>query len=103
VTGIKFDAGWVGGYGALAANSADALAEGVRTMAIAPLDQESFGELGRTLHTTEAYGTAAQMLRDQLSRAVEALTAASDGLERLTAVYEDTEQEGARTIRREMT
>jgi hypothetical protein len=101
VTGIKFDAAWVGGYGALAANSADALAEGVSTMAAAPLTEESFGELGRTIRTAEAYDKAAQLLRGQLGRAVEALTSASDGLAQLTAVYQDTEDEGVRVIRRE--
>ncbi len=101
MTGIKFDASWVGGYAELAANSADALAEGVRTMGTAPLDQESFGELGRTVHTTQAYGRAAQLLRDQLARAVEALAAASDGLEKVTSFYVGSDDDAGRTIRRE--
>ncbi|MFC4853872.1 hypothetical protein [Actinophytocola glycyrrhizae] len=101
MTGIKFDATWVGGYAQLAGNSAEALAEGVRTMAIEPLDQESFGQLGRTVHTTQAYGKAAQLLREQLARAVEALGAASDGLAKVTAGYVDTDDEGGVTIRRE--
>ena len=101
MTGIKFDASWVGGYAALAANSAEALAEGVKTMDVAPLDQESFGELGRTLNTTQAYGQAAQLLREQLDRAVEALNAASDGLAQVTAVYQDTDDLGVQTITRE--
>jgi hypothetical protein len=101
VTGIKFDATWVGGYAQLAGNSAEALAEGVRTMGVEPLDEESFGELGRTTHTTQAYGKAAQLLREQLGRAVEALAAASDGLAKVTAGYVDTDDEGGRTIRRE--
>jgi hypothetical protein len=101
VTGIKFDATWVGGYAQLAGNSADALAEGVKTMGIEPLGEESFGELGRTTRTTQAYGTAAQLLRDQLARAVDALASASDGLEKVTAGYVDTDDEGGVTIRRE--
>ncbi len=101
MTGIKFDAAWVGGYAQLAGNSAGALAEGVKTMDMAPLDQESFGELGRTVHTTQAYGKAAQMLRDQLARAVEALNAASDGLAQVTAVYADADELGVQAIRRE--
>jgi hypothetical protein len=100
VTGIKFDAGWVGGYATLAGNSAEALAEGVKTMGMAPLDQESFGDLGRTVHTTQAYTKAAQLLRDQLGRAVEALAAASDGLERVTAVYRDTDDLGVQGMKR---
>jgi hypothetical protein len=102
VTGMKFDPSWVSGYGALAADSAGALAEGVETMAVAPLDDESFGELGRTIHTAEAYGTAANMLRDQLSRAVETLTSAAAGLEKLTAAYRDVDEQTIQAIRREM-
>lgn len=101
MTGIKFDASWVGGYAALTANSAEALAEGVKTMDVAPLDQESFGELGRTLNTTQAYGKAAQLLREQLDRAVESLNAASDGLAQVTAVYQNTDDLGVQTITRE--
>jgi hypothetical protein len=100
VTGIKFDAGWVGGYATLAANSAEALAEGVKTMDGAPLDQESFGTLGRTVHTTQAYGKAAQLLRDQLGRAVEALAAASDGLGKVATVYQDTDDLGVQGMKR---
>ena len=101
MTDIKFDASWVGGYAELTANSADALAEGVKTMDVAPLDQESFGELGRTLNTTQAYGKAAQLLREQLDRAVEALNAASDGLAQVTSVYQDTDDLGVQAINRE--
>ena len=101
MTGIKFDASWVGGYAALTANSAEALAEGVKTMDVAPLDQESFGELGRTVNTTQAYGTAAQVLLEQLARAVEALNAASDGLEQVTAVYQNTDDVSVRAMNRE--
>lgn len=101
MTDIKFDASWVGGYAVLTANSAEALAEGVKTMDVAPLDQESFGELGRTLNTTQAYGKAAQLLREQLDRAVEALNAASDGLAQVTAVYQDTDDLSVQAINRE--
>lgn len=101
MTGIKFDAAWVGGYAKLAGNSAEALAEGVKTMGIEPLDQESFGQLGQAVNTTQAYGKAAQLLRDQLARAVDALDSASDGLEKVTAGYVDTDDEGGVTIRRE--
>jgi hypothetical protein len=101
VTGIKFDAAWVGGYAKLAEGSAEALAEGVKTMAVEPLDEESFGQLGKTVKTTQAYEKAAQLLRDQLARAVDALSSASDGLEKVTAGYTDTDDEGGVTIRRE--
>lgn len=102
MTGIKLDASWVGGYARLTADGAGALAEGVDTMAAAPLNEESFGELGRTLNTTQAYDKAAGLLREQLARAVEALNAASDGLEKVTAVYQDTDEVGMRAIQQEL-
>lgn len=100
MTGIKFDAAWVGGYAKLAGDSAQALAEGVRTMAVDPLDQESFGQLGRTLHTTQAYGRASQALREQLARAVEALSSAAQGLDAVSAKYQDTDALGVQTVKR---
>lgn len=100
MTGIKFDADWVGGYAKLTDASASALDEGVRTMATDPLNDESFGQLGRTVHSTQAYGRAAQALRDQLGRAVEALKSASTGLDEVSKVYQDTDDEGAATVTR---
>lgn len=101
MTDIQLDASWVGGYAKLTADSAGALAEGVQTMGAEPLCDESFGQLGRQIRTPQAYGSAAQLLRSQLARAVEALTAASDGLEKVTAVYVDTDESSVRAINRE--
>ncbi|MCA1655475.1 MAG: hypothetical protein LC635_03305 [Pseudonocardiaceae bacterium] len=100
MTGIKFDATWVGGYATLTGNSAEALAEGVSTMGTAPLDQESFGSLCRSVQAIQAYGKAAGLLRDQLARAVESLAAAAAGLENVTGVYQDTDDLGRHAIRR---
>jgi len=100
VTGIKFDAAWVGGYAKLAAASADALDEGVRTMATDPLTEETFGQLGKQVHTTQAYSKAAQQLRDQLARAVAALNSASTGLDQVSKKYLDSDEQGAATINR---
>jgi hypothetical protein len=100
VTGIKFDATWVGGYARLAAASADALAEGVQTMASDPLTEESFGQLGQTVNTTQAYSRAAQHLREQLARAVDALGSAAEGLEQVTARYVESDEQGAAHIDR---
>lgn len=103
MTGIKLDAALLGGYAKLTSDSSDTLAEGVSTLATAPLGDESFGELGRAMNTTQAYAKAARLLRDQLGRAVEALAAASDGLEKVTTVYQDTDESGMRAIRQELT
>jgi hypothetical protein len=101
VTGIKLDAAWVGGYAKLAADSGDALAEGVSTMAAEPLDDESFGQLGRQLRTPEAYARAAGLLRDQLARAVEAMHGVSEGLGEVTTAYLDTDESSRQAITRE--
>jgi hypothetical protein len=87
VSGIKLDPTWVGGYAKLAANSAETLAEDVRTMAVEPLDDESFGQLGRATRATQAYGKAAQLLRGQ---------------EKVTAGYQETDETGMRAIEREL-
>lgn len=102
MTGIKFDPAWVGGYAKLAGNSAEALAEGAKTMGTAPLDQESFGQLGRTVHTTQAYGTAAKMLRDQLDRAVAALHSAATELDKVTEGYLGAEDDSVVAIKKEL-
>jgi hypothetical protein len=102
VTGIQFDPAWVGGYAQLTGNSAEALAEGAKTMDIAPLDQESFGQLGRTIHTTQAYSSAAQLLREQLDRAVAALTAAADGLGKITETYLEGDAEAMVALKKEL-
>ncbi|MGH3760845.1 hypothetical protein [Actinophytocola sp.] len=101
MSGIKFDAEWVSGYAELAAQSADELGAGVEIMATTWVSDESFGRLGRTLHATEAYGSVAGTLRDQLSRAVEALGSASTGLEQVTARYVDADESTASTIHRQ--
>jgi hypothetical protein len=101
VTGIQLDAAWVRGYAKLTADSADALTEGVKTMAIEPLNEESFGQLGRQLRSIQSYSRAAQLLRSQLARAVESLSAASDGLEKVTAVYVDTDAKAVQAMNRE--
>jgi hypothetical protein len=102
VTGIQFDPAWVGGYATLAANSAEALAEGVKTMGTAPLDQESFGQLGRTIHTTQAYGSASQLLREQLGRAVAALNAAAEGLDKITETYVEGDADAMVALKKEL-
>ncbi|TDV37621.1 hypothetical protein [Actinophytocola oryzae] len=101
MTGIKLDPTWLGGYAKLSADSAAALAEGVRTMNVDPLTEESFGSLGDQLGTPDAYGKAARLLRGQLARAVEALTATADGLTKVTEVYVDADETSVRTINRE--
>jgi hypothetical protein len=101
VEGIKFDADWVGGYAQLTAQSAAELSDGVEIMATAPLTDESFGELGRTLGVTDAYASVAGTLHDQLTRAVEALQSASTGLEQVSAKYVDADDLTASTIHRQ--
>jgi hypothetical protein len=100
MTGIKFDAGWVGGYAKVAESSAEALDEGLRTVNSAPLTEESFGRLGTTVRTDEAYGRAAGLLREQLARGVEALRSAAEGLTKVTGDYEGSDDDNVGTLKR---
>ena len=100
MTGISFDAGWVGGYAKVAESSAEALDEGLRTVNSAPLTEESFGRLGTTVRTDEAYGRAAELLRGQLARGAEALRAAAEGLTTVAAGYESSDDDSLNTLKR---
>jgi hypothetical protein len=62
------------------------------------LDDEAFGEVGRSMGTPESYRRAAESLFTQLARAEEVLTAASTALRQVSDHYQGTDQDGAVTI-----
>lgn len=100
MAGIKINPDWVGGYAKRVARAADELDKGEDLMQTAPLGQESFGELGRTVRSADAYARASEMLRGQLSRAVEALTSASEGLREVAERYRAADDDSAHLIKR---
>lgn len=97
---IEVDPDWVAGYAKVVARAADQLSASSELLATAPLTTETFGSLGRTVRTAEAYGRASQALRWQLARGVEALAAASDGLTQVADQYKVSDDDGAHSIRR---
>lgn len=85
-------------YAGLMAASASMLAREAGRVRAAPLDDEAFGSLGRAVHAPGAYEQAARLLGDQLGRAIEALTAAADGLATVAEVYRGADDDGAQAI-----
>ncbi len=94
---MKIDPDWVSAYAKTAVRGADRLS----AVAVGdPLGSDAFGELGRQVHTAEAYTRAAAALRSQLTRAIETLHSASDSLNEVVSRYTDNEHGNVRTIKR---
>jgi hypothetical protein len=100
VSGVKIDPGLVTGYAKTVVKAADQLDGSSTALNGDPLGNDAFGDLGRQVHTAEAYSRASATLRDQLTRAVETLHAASDSLNQVAARYQASEQDTAQTIKR---
>jgi len=65
-----------------------------------PLPVEAFGELGRAVRVADAYGRAATLLHDQLTRAQEVLAGVAVELNKVSDHYEGQEGDNARAITR---
>jgi hypothetical protein len=100
VSGVKIDPDWVTGYAKTAVKAADQLSGASDGLNGDPLGNEAFGDLGRQVHTAEAYLRASTTLRDQLTRAIETLHAASDSLNEVASRHRTNEQDSAQTIKR---
>ncbi|MBC6446330.1 hypothetical protein [Actinokineospora xionganensis] len=100
MTAIKVDPDWVSGYAKKVAENAEALGAGAEVLNTAPLAAEAFGSLGRTVRIAESYGRAAEVLRGQLTRAVEALESAADSLGQVAEHYAVSEGDSVREINR---
>jgi hypothetical protein len=97
---IKVDPDWVRGYARQVAAGAETLSTGSDALTAAPLTAESFGSLGRTVRIAESYGRAADVLRGQLIRAVEALESAAHSLDEVAETYEVSDGDGVHTLNR---
>lgn len=64
------------------------------------LSGDAFGELGRTVRAAEAYSKASGTLLGQLSRAVEALHSASEGLDAVAESHRGSDDTAAKHITR---
>lgn len=97
---IKVDPDWISGYAKKVAENAEALGAGAEVLNTAPLTAEAFGSLGRTVRIAESYGRAAEVLRGQLTRAVEALESAADSLGQVAETYKVSDDDGVQKINR---
>ncbi|CRK59987.1 hypothetical protein [Alloactinosynnema sp. L-07] len=97
---IKIDPDWVSGYAKKVAVGADTLSSASELLNTAPLTAESFGSLGRTVRIAESYGRAAEVLRGQLTRAVESLASAAGSLGDIADTYRGSDEDSVQTIKR---
>jgi hypothetical protein len=96
--GISVDARWLELYAERVDEAAGELAHARSELRDSPLRPRSFGEIGRTLRSAEAYGRASGVLRQQLDRACEVLAAAGKGLHDVAGHYGGAEDEAVHQI-----
>jgi hypothetical protein len=84
---VSIDPRWLELYAKRVDEAAEELAHARTELRQAPVRAQSFGELGRTLRSAEAYGRAAGMLNQQLDRACEVLASAAKGLHDVAEHY----------------
>ncbi|MGQ0839131.1 type VII secretion target [Actinokineospora sp.] len=97
---IRVDPEWVSGYAKKVAESADELSTSADVLGSGSLSSDAFGALGRTVRIADAYGRAAEVLRDQLTRGVEALESAAGSLTQVAEKYRVSDGDGAQAIKR---
>lgn len=77
---ISVDPAWLEQYADRIDGTTDDLRRVRDAMKVSPLRPQSFGEIGRTVGTAQAYARAAELLNSQLARACDTLDAAAKGL-----------------------
>jgi acyl-CoA reductase-like NAD-dependent aldehyde dehydrogenase len=98
--GVSVDARWLELYAERVDEAAEELAHARAELRNGPLRPQSFGEIGRTLRSAEAYGRAATLLQQQLDRACEVLAAAGKGLHDVAGHYGGVEDEAVQHIKK---
>ena len=89
---ISVDPRWLELYAKRVEEAAEELAHARDALRQSPLPPATFGELGRTLRSSEAYGRAAGLLNQQLDRACEVLASAATGLHKVADHYGDEDE-----------
>lgn len=84
---VSADPRWLELYSRRVEEAAEELTRARAELREAPVGGQSFGELGRTLRSAEAYGRAAAVLNQQLDRACEVLASAAKGLHDVAEHY----------------
>jgi uncharacterized protein YukE len=98
VAGIKVDLGWLTGYATTVEQAGDDLATALTELDGKYLTARAFGDVGRQLGTMAAYQNAADTLREQLSRAVDALFSAAGNLRVIAREHSASDQQQAASI-----
>ena len=100
MTGVRIDPDWIASYAKTVSRSASDLGSARDALKGAPLPGDAFGQLGRNTGADTAYAQAAQTLSEQLGRAVDALTAAAEGLAKTADHYGSHDQDVAAMLKR---
>jgi uncharacterized protein YidB (DUF937 family) len=100
VTGVHIDPDWIASYAKTVSRSSAELGSARDALKGAPLPADAFGQLGHNTGADTAYAQAAQTLSDQLSRAVDALTAAAEGLAKTADHYGSHDQDMAALLKK---
>jgi uncharacterized protein YukE len=95
---IKVDLDWLRNYAAVLDRQADSARAVLTELREQQLDDDAFGEVGRSLRTPQAYRRATGSLFAQLGRAEEVLSAAATALRQAAEHYQGTDLDGARTL-----
>jgi uncharacterized protein YidB (DUF937 family) len=100
VSGVKIDPDWIASYAKTVSRSASDLGSARDAVKGTPLPADAFGQLGHNTGADTAYAQAARTLSDQLGRAVDALTAAAEGLAKTAEHYGSHDQDMAALLRK---
>ncbi|SDF66671.1 hypothetical protein SAMN05216553_102571 [Lentzea fradiae] len=95
---ISVDPEWLEQYADRIDGTTDDLRRVRDAMKVTPLRPQSFGEIGRTAGTVQAYARAAELLNSQLARACDTLDAAAKGLHAVAKEHGHQEDESLRLI-----
>jgi hypothetical protein len=100
VSAMEVDPDRVSAYAKTTGKAAIDLSGAQEKLTSTHLSGEAFGELGRTLRTSEAYSKASGTLLSQLNRAIAALSSASEGLDKVAEAHRGSDEEAAKHISR---
>ncbi|MDX8032336.1 type VII secretion target [Lentzea sp. BCCO 10_0856] len=97
---ISVDPAWLEQYADRIDGTTDDLRRVRDAMKVSPLRAQSFGEIGRTVGTAQAYARAAELLNSQLARACDTLDAAAKGLHAVAKEHGQGEDDALRLIKK---
>lgn len=97
---ISVDPQWLEQYADRIDGTTDDLRRVRDAMKVSPLRPQSFGEIGRTVGTAQAYARAAELLNSQLARACDTLDAAAKGLHAVAKQHGHGDEEAVQLIKK---